>query len=101
MICAGNTDATVEAGSGEEVLEALGQQPADLVITDIHMDGHGLLDKVKEQFPQLPVLAISGVVDVTRCGTTRSTESWRSRWTSRNYVTWWMRQSRGRRTNCG
>ena len=63
MICAGNTDATVEAGSGEEVLEALGQQPADLVITDIRMDGHGLLDKVKEQFPQLPVLAISGVVD--------------------------------------
>ena len=86
------------------MLEALGQQPADLVITDIRMDGmdgYELLNKVKEQFPQLPVLAISGVVDVTRCGTTRSTESWRSRWTSRNYVTWWMRQSRGRRTNCG
>ncbi|MEE2831610.1 MAG: response regulator [Candidatus Latescibacterota bacterium] len=63
VICASNTDATVEAGSGEEALEALGQQPADLVITDIRMDGHGLLDKVKEQFPQLPVLAISGVVD--------------------------------------
>ena len=63
VICASNTDATVEAGSGEEALEALGQQPADLVITDIRMDGYELLDKVKEQFPQLPVLAISGVVD--------------------------------------
>ena len=66
VICASNTDATVEAGSGEEALEALGQQPADLVITDIRMDGmdgYELLNKVKEQFPQLPVLAISGVVD--------------------------------------
>jgi CheY-like chemotaxis protein len=57
---------TVEVGSGEEALEALGQQPADLVITDIRMDGmdgYELLNKVKEQFPQLPVLAISGVVD--------------------------------------
>lgn len=57
---------TVEAGSGEEALAALGQQRPDLVITDIRMagmDGYELLDKVKEQFPELPVLAISGVAD--------------------------------------
>ena len=55
---------TVEAGSGEEALAALGKQRPDLVITDIRMagmDGYELLDKVKEQFPELPVLAISGV----------------------------------------
>jgi DNA-binding NtrC family response regulator len=55
---------TVEAGSGEEALAVLGQQRPDLVITDIRMagmDGYELLDKVKEQFPELPVLAISGV----------------------------------------
>ena len=37
--------------------------PPDLVITDIKMpkmDGYALLDKLREAYPDLPVVAISG-----------------------------------------
>lgn len=57
---------TVEADSGEAALAALEAHMPDLVVTDIHMsgmDGVELLGKVKEQYPELPVLGISGVVD--------------------------------------
>ena len=57
---------SLEASGGEEALETLQQESPDLVITDIRMpgtDGLTLLAKVKERFPNLPVLGISGMVN--------------------------------------
>lgn len=50
--------------SGQEVLDALKQEPFDLLISDIKMpgmDGIMLLEKVRDKYPELPVLFISGV----------------------------------------
>jgi CheY-like chemotaxis protein len=56
----------LEASNGREALEVLSQETPDLVITDIRMpemDGIELLEELKERYPSLPVLAISGFMD--------------------------------------
>ena len=56
----------VEAGNGKEALELVQAQPPDLIISDIkmpEMDGITLLNVVRGQHPNLPVLALSGYVD--------------------------------------
>ena len=53
----------VEAGNGREALEAIAEKTPDLVITDIkmpEMDGLALLEALRSQHPELPVLAVSG-----------------------------------------
>ena len=58
--------AVTEADSGRQALNALGDEKIDLVITDIRMpemDGFGLLQSVRDQFPGLPVLAVSGYLE--------------------------------------
>jgi CheY-like chemotaxis protein len=53
----------VEARDGEEALEEIGDDPPDLVITDLRMpgiDGYALVRRLKARFPETPVLAISG-----------------------------------------
>ena len=58
--------AVIEAGNGHEALNAIEEKQPDLVITDIkmpEMDGLALLDAVRSQHPELPVLAVSGYVD--------------------------------------
>lgn len=55
----------LEAGDGEEALQLFKKEKPDLVITDIRMpkmDGFALLSKLREEQPELPVLALSGVV---------------------------------------
>ena len=55
-----------EAGDGEEALVAIRADKPDLVIADIQMprmDGFALADQLKEEFPDLPVLALSGYVE--------------------------------------
>ena len=52
-----------EASSGADALRLAEASPPDLVITDIKMpkmDGYALLDKLREAYPDLPVVAISG-----------------------------------------
>jgi CheY-like chemotaxis protein len=52
-----------KAQDGEEALAILNKETFDLVITDLmmpKMDGHGLLRAVKQNFPQLPVVLITG-----------------------------------------
>ena len=49
---------------GRQVLEELQVEEYDLLVSDIkmpEMDGIELLDKVRKDFPKLPVLFISGV----------------------------------------
>ncbi|MDA0334094.1 MAG: response regulator [bacterium] len=56
----------VAVGSGAEAIEAVLESRPDLVITDIRMpdmDGFALLGKLREFHPDLPVLALSGIVN--------------------------------------
>ncbi len=53
---------TILAGSGEEALELISQEP-DVVILDIKMpgiDGHETLTRLKKENPDLPVIMLTG-----------------------------------------
>ena len=55
-----------EAKDGPGALEAVAEQVPDLVITDIKMpgmDGYTLLSSLREEHPELPVIAVSGFVE--------------------------------------
>lgn len=67
----------VPVSSAESALIHLGQQPCDLVISDVNMpgmDGYQLLRRIATEFPQLPVLimtaygSISNAVEAIRNG---------------------------------
>ena len=61
-----STFVVMEAGNGREALELARKETPDLVITDIRMpqmDGFTLLTHLRDLYPDLPVLAISGYVD--------------------------------------
>ncbi|GGC07471.1 sigma-54-dependent Fis family transcriptional regulator [Marinobacterium zhoushanense] len=50
------------AGSGEEALEVLKRQNADMVVSDVNMpgmDGHALLKQLRQSYPGLPVALIT------------------------------------------
>lgn len=56
----------VEAEDGKQALALVHEEKLDLVLTDIrmpNMDGFGLLENLRSQFPSLPVLAVSGFID--------------------------------------
>ena len=56
-------DVVVARDGGEALRHALGEQPFDLLITDIRMpvmDGWELSRRLREHWPALPVLYISG-----------------------------------------
>ncbi len=57
-----------EARSGVEALEVLGrmERPVDLIVTDVmmpQMDGPSLIKKVREKWPQIKVICISGYAE--------------------------------------
>ncbi|MBS1767066.1 MAG: response regulator [Acidobacteria bacterium] len=57
------------ASDGEEAKALLGQEPVDLVITDLlmpRMSGYELLIHLYERLPSLPVIVISGEMDLER-----------------------------------
>jgi CheY-like chemotaxis protein len=56
----------VAAGDGREALAILAEEKLDLVITEIltpNIDGFALLENLRAQYPQLPVLAVSDNID--------------------------------------
>ena len=62
----------LEASDGETALKVAREQNLDLVVTDIHMsgmDGYQLLEALRSEFPDLPVMGISGNVEAERGGT--------------------------------
>ena len=59
------TSSVREAADGKEALAVIEERPPDLVVTDIRMpqmDGYALLAHLRDQHPDIPVLAISGYV---------------------------------------
>ena len=57
----------IEADNGRDALMKMKTERASLVITDIKMpelDGFELLANLRRQYPQIPVIAISGYTDV-------------------------------------
>jgi CheY-like chemotaxis protein len=57
----------IEADNGRDALMKMKTERASLVITDIKMpelDGFELLASLRRQYPQIPVIAISGYTDV-------------------------------------
>ena len=69
--------AVAHAGDGCEALQVLEKQDFDLLVSDIqmpNMDGHSLLKKVKETYPEMPVMlmtaygSIQQAVDAMRDG---------------------------------
>ncbi len=62
----GGFKVTAQAGNGREALEQLGGWMPDVLITDIRMsemNGIDLIKRVREQYPELPILIISGYGD--------------------------------------
>lgn len=52
-----------EAPDGAEGLRLFGEHPPDLVLTDINMpglDGHDVIEAIRFQHAQVPIIAISG-----------------------------------------
>ncbi|MFV1983945.1 MAG: sigma-54-dependent transcriptional regulator [Thiohalomonadales bacterium] len=50
------------AEDGEDALSLLQKKVVDLIVSDVHMkrmDGHTLLNEVKKEFPQLPVMLMT------------------------------------------
>jgi len=57
------------AGSGEEALECLQRQRADMVVSDVNMpgmDGHALLRELKQRYPAVPVALITAYGQVSK-----------------------------------
>ncbi len=52
-----------EALDGAEGLRLFGERPPDVVLTDINMpglDGHDVIEAIRMQHPDVPIIAISG-----------------------------------------
>lgn len=53
----------MQAANGHEVLHLLRQERVDVVVTDIvmaEMDGLEILQRMRETYPQVPVIVLSG-----------------------------------------
>ena len=53
----------IVAGDGVQALDALGRVPVHLIISDLvmpHMNGVDFVQRVRQQFPDLPIIVASG-----------------------------------------
>lgn len=63
LLNTGNLEVTVVAGTAEEALRQLPGQQFDLALVDVflpEMSGIGLVALIREQYPDLPCLMLSG-----------------------------------------
>ncbi|HSE83091.1 MAG TPA: response regulator [Thermodesulfobacteriota bacterium] len=70
----------LEAESGKEVFQILYQEPIDLIILDIKLrieSGLNVLQKITEEFPDIPVLILSAYTSFQREYTS---------WFAKNYI---------------
>ncbi len=62
---------TTIAHSGQEALKSHARDPAGLVITDIRMpsgDGHMLIAKLREADAKLPIIVVTGQIELSMAG---------------------------------
>lgn len=60
-------DHIVTCQDGREVMNLLAAQPAEVLLLDLtmpHIDGRHLLETVNREFPEIPVIIVTGAVDV-------------------------------------
>lgn len=75
-----------EAGSGREAIELLEKEPADLVLSDIHMpemDGAQLLAEIRKRWPDTGVVMITAVIRGSRSCSSRAFRRSPTRWRPR------------------
>lgn len=59
--------ACIEASNGDDALNLLNRRVVDMVISDIQMngmDGHTLLNCIREKYPQIPVLLMTAYANI-------------------------------------
>jgi DNA-binding NtrC family response regulator len=57
----------VTCQDSRQVIGLLAKQPVEVMLLDLnmpHLDGRQLLDKVQQEFPEIPVIIVTGAVDV-------------------------------------
>jgi DNA-binding response OmpR family regulator len=71
MLCRVNLELdgfrVVEAATFAEARDALESEPVDLIVLDLHVAGEhgtGFLEELRADWPQLPVMLMTGSVDV-------------------------------------
>lgn len=68
------------AGDGQEAVERLRDDPADIVITDLRMprlDGRGLIREVRGVSPTLPVIVMTGYLTAESADDALTNGAWR------------------------
>ncbi|WP_431856347.1 response regulator [Azospirillum sp.] len=68
------------AGDGQEAVERLRDDPADIVITDLRMprlDGRGLIREVRGMSPTLPVIVMTGYLTAESADDALTNGAWR------------------------
>lgn len=60
-------DNTITCQDSRRVMDMLAENPVELILLDLNMpnvDGHRLLDDVRLEYPDVPVIIVTGAVDV-------------------------------------
>ncbi|PWC55645.1 response regulator [Azospirillum sp. TSO22-1] len=68
------------AGDGQEAVERLRDDPADIVITDLRMprlDGRGLIRELRGMSPTLPVIVMTGYLTAESADDALTNGAWR------------------------
>jgi len=58
---------TVACQDSRQVMDRLARQAIDVMLLDLnmpHLDGHRLLDTISREYPDIPVIIVTGAVDV-------------------------------------
>jgi DNA-binding NtrC family response regulator len=58
---------TITCRESRDVMGLLADTPVEMLLLDLnmpHMDGHRLLDEIQREYPDIPVIVVTGAVDV-------------------------------------
>ena len=58
---------TITCEDSRQVMDLMASQPVEMMLLDLNMpniDGHRLLDEIRREYPDIPVIIVTGAVDV-------------------------------------
>ena len=58
---------TITCEDSRQVMDLMADQPIEAMLLDLnmpHIDGHRLLDEIRKEYPDIPVIIVTGAVDV-------------------------------------